>query len=95
MIYRSSEFFVLIIAIWIGLMPLIAVAFVTDKVEFTFDYLDKYSQCQAELERTQPTCPDCVCKSSSGWYQYPLGLCVGGLIVYLLSLPNKKKEKKK
>jgi len=77
-------------------VPFVIVMLSTDKVnvEITNNYLPEYMQCQEDLERTQPICPACECKSSSGLMQGILGF-IWGMICMFLMIQYKDDIKKK
>jgi len=86
MFYRfdALSYIGLIFVFWAALAPFLVIGYTSDKININIenDYLDEYNQCKSDLERTQPICPACNCKTSfwSQFFPFIFGLAFGLLI---------------
>ncbi len=99
---RLMDCVIITFLIWFSFLPIVFFIATSDNIEITFNeaYLEEYGQCKLDLENTQPTCPDCVCKSGGDFIKYFLGFCFGAVSMFWLTQfledrKNKKKVKKK
>ena len=94
--YNRFDPFTAILTSMMVMFILIVYVGIGSNITIEKPHYDKWQSCEKELERTQPICPACECKTTGGiWY-----FIAGGILGFLIKIAfeewtKEKKNKKK